>query len=101
MMIRIPNHLTGESEKFWHRHAKRLYEVGLLTEADVESFCLLCDIWALIRGCQPALDSKEAIRYVGLAKQYITLAKQFCLLPKDRKVSKMQVEQEIQDEYGL
>lgn len=100
-MIKIPTYLSGEAKRFWQVHAKRLYLGGMLTEADVESFVLLCEIWAMIRGCNPEEDSREAIRYIGLVKQYFQISRQFGMMPKDRKQSKIETTKQEEDEFGL
>ena len=94
-----PKHLTNEAREFWDNHAKRLQQNGLLTEADRESFILVCEIWKLLRNCDQTLDAKSALRWQSLVKQYVVLARQFGLLPKDR--IKMALIPDEKDEFGI
>ena len=84
--MRLPTTLKDpDAIRFWKRHAAALASRGILTERDVETFCLLARIWALLERTDPDEDPKQAIRFVGLAKQYQSLARQFGLMPKDRR----------------
>jgi phage terminase small subunit len=96
-MIRRPSWLTGDAISFWDRNAKHLIESEMLGEKDADSFAILCDIYRLLRASNPLIDSKEAIRYSAMTKQYITLAKQFGMLPRDRKKSKLEHEPELDE----
>lgn len=100
-MIRMPQWLKDEAAQFWKTHAKGLVESGMLSEQDADSFALLCDIWRMIRQCNPLTDSKEAIRYNGLVKVYLSMSKQFGLMPKDRKKSNLEPETTLEDALNL
>lgn len=96
-MIR-PTHLKGEAAKFWTRNAKRLIESGILTEDGYDGFVHLCELHSYKCGAIPdSGDSKERIWFLGLSKQYQALLKQYGLLPRDRKRSEMEPEQDIAD----
>lgn len=90
--MKAPNYLKGEARKYWYSHAKRLADAGILTDADVESFALLCMTWGMIQELQAkpgAEHYREMTQYNNLIKQYLPLAKQFGMLPRDRKASKI------------
>lgn len=99
--MNAPKYLNDEAKRFWKRHAKRLADAGMLTEADTDSFALVCELWSLIRATDPLQDSKMAIRYVGLLKLYNQYSRQFGLLPKDRIQAGLQQDKEEKDEFGL
>jgi len=82
-----PKSLTGLAKEFWNRHATALSKADMLSPQDVDSFCLLCNIWALLDVAQKAAqaDPKKMRQFLDLTKQYQSLAKPFCLLPTDRK----------------
>ena len=96
-----PDYLTGEASEFWDRHYDRLTEARVLTEGDTDSFALLCEIWQHIRQTNPDSDSKQAVKYIALVKQYMALAKQFGLMPRERKKSGLFLMKELQDEFGI
>lgn len=101
-----PETLDGAALAFWDRHAARLADAGVLTDADVESFVVLCRTWAnleALRHVTPGADTyREMIQLANLTKQYVTLATQFALLPQRRKQTKMSVEKPKQtDRFGL
>lgn len=97
--MQCPKHLKNEAAEFWRKHAPELQRVGLLKPTDAEGFALLCEVYRLIRTTDPEIDSKHAILFVSLLKQYQQLAKQFGLLPKDR--AKLFKEKQQLDEFGL
>jgi hypothetical protein len=99
--MRCPSYLQGEAREYWKRHANRLQAAKLLTDADAESFALLCEIWGLVRSTAPSESSAAALRYIGLVKQYFAIGKQFGMFAKDRKRSGIEIEQIQQDEFGL
>lgn len=101
-----PVPLDGPARVYWDRHANRLKAAGTLTDADTESFALLCVTWGMLCRLQKvrpgAKRFRELIQFTNLQKQYQALAKQFGLLPRDRKASKMAAGPEpAKDEFGL
>jgi phage terminase small subunit len=96
-MIRRPSWLEGEAISFWDRNVKHLQESGMLSEKDIDTFAMLCDIYGEYRACDPRKDSKEAIRYSAMTKQYFQFAKQFGLLPVARKKSKLEHEPDLDE----
>ena len=93
--MNCPDYLEGEARKFFHRNRKRLEQLALLTEADFDSFCALCEIHGLRRAVYPPKDSREALSFNSLTKNYLALLKQFGMLPRDRKRSKLEPEDDI------
>ena len=97
-MIRPPKTLTADALEFWKRNAPTLTRAGLLTDADKDSFLLLCKVWGrLIEAEQSNLD---AIKFVALAKQFQNLAKSFGLTPEARKRLKINLDVKQTDEFG-
>jgi len=41
-----PKHLEGEAKREWNRIAKKLFELGLLTEVDRAALAMYCTTWA-------------------------------------------------------
>jgi phage terminase small subunit len=99
--MRCPEYLQGEAAKLWKKHAKRLQDAGLLTDADEPGFALMCEVWGLLRATNPTTDSKEAIKYIALVKQFQALGKQFGFFAKDRKAANLDVQKTEVDEYGI
>lgn len=101
-----PLPLNRSAREFWDRHHDRLRAAGILTDADVDSFAVLCLTWsklAAIAGTDPGADQfREMIQLDRLTKQYRDLAKQFGLLPRDRRMAKMDAERPAaKDEFDL
>jgi phage terminase small subunit len=92
-----PKTLEGEALKFWKRNAPILERAGVLTEADYDSFTLLCTCWGKLHGGEVT----DPMRFVALAKQVQNLMKAFGLTPEARKRLKISLEPEIADEFGL
>ncbi len=107
MLEDSPIKLSGEAAAFWQRHHDRLVERGILTDADLDTFALLCITWEKLVGLQavPAGPDnyREMVQFTNLNKQYQSLAKQFGLMPRDRKAGKGMDDGPSQqkDEYGL
>ena len=101
-----PIPLTGEAAAFWTRHHGRLVKRGILTDADLDSFALLCVTWQRLcelQGIAAGADNfREMVQFTNLNKQYQALAKQFGLLPRDRRSAKMDGDAPREtDEFGL
>lgn len=92
-----PKNLEGEARKFWHRNAPILERAGLLTDADRDSFTLLCTCWAKLQ--DGAIT--DPMRFVALAKQVQNLMKAFGLTPEARKRLKITLEPDKPDEFGI
>jgi len=91
-----PKYLDDYASEYWKRHAPALSRAGILTERDVESFALLCQIWSLIRH-----EDCSTPQFIKLTQQYQLLAKQFALLPRERIKAGMEVVEKQEDEWGL
>ena len=101
-----PIPLAGEALKFWRKHFRPLADRGILTEADLESFAVLCVTWSklvALSGIEPGPEAyREMIQLTNLTKQYQALARQFGLLPRERKQAKMDAPPKGQkDEFGF
>jgi phage terminase small subunit len=101
-----PLPLNAVARAFWDRHHDRLRRAGLLTDADVDSFAVLCVLWsklAVLSAAEPGADQfREMVQLNQLGKQYHAYAREFGLLPRDRKRSKLEAdEQPKKDEFGL
>lgn len=101
-----PLPLNTAARAFWDRHHDRLRAAGIMTDADVDSFCVLCLTWsklAALASIEAGADQfREMIQLDRLTKQYAVLAKQFGLLPRDRRMAKMDGDQApAKDEFGL
>lgn len=92
MLEQSPIELTGQAAAFWERHYARLVERGILTDADLDTYALLCITWEKLVGLQAVAagpdNYREMVQFVNLNKQYQSLAKQFGLMPRDRKAGK-------------
>lgn len=99
--MRVPDYLDDDAKTYWKKHAKALEDAGILTDRDIESFALLCRIWSLLKNTDPDADPKQAIRFVGLSKQYQSLARQFSMLPRDRRKDGIDTHKTEEDEFGL
>jgi len=95
--MRIPKTLAGEAAEYWRRNAPILIKAGLLTDADRDSFIVLCLTWE--RLCK-ATDA-GTIEWVCLSKQYQNFAKSFGLTPAARKSLKVELDQPVSDEFGF
>lgn len=99
--MNCPVQLKGEAKVFWDRHAARLEGLGILTDADLESFVILCRTWSMLQkmhDLEPSADNyREMIQLKNLQQQYFTFAKQFGLVPLERKRGKFN---EGEDEDG-
>lgn len=98
--------LNRTAREFWSRHYDRLHAAGLLTEADLDSFAVLCLTWSKLAALaeeEPGADQfREMVQLNQLLKQYQQYAREFGLLPRDRKRSKLEAEAPpAKDEFGL
>lgn len=104
--LKPPLPLNAAAQEFWVRHHDRLWAAGLLTDADLDSFAVLCVTWSklvAISASEPGADQfREMVQLNQLLKQYHTYAREFGLLPRDRKRSKLDADAPPQkDEFGL
>lgn len=70
------------ARKFWQDHAKHLIEDGTLTDKNLESFALLCQVWGNIQSAQRNADdirerSCERMWYTSQSKLFVAMSKQF------------------------
>lgn len=91
---------------FWDRHCDRLRAAGVLTDADADSFTVLCvafDMVGRLSAFEPGAENfREMVQFNNALKQYHNYARQFGLLPQSRKQAKMQVTPAAKkDEFGL
>ena len=96
--MKMPSNLSNEGKKFWQRHAKNLVEENILTDRDYDSFVLLCKIHGMIQsidGAPSESNSRIMSQFINLTKQYQSLAKQFGLLPRERKFSGFEKQEDI------
>jgi len=102
-----PLQLNPTARAFWDRHHDRLRTAGLLTDADLDSFAVLCITWgklaAIAANSEPgAAQFREMVQLNALLKQYHSYAREFGLLPRDRKRSKLDADPPpTTDEFGL
>jgi len=101
-----PIPLAGEARKFWTRHAARLRAAGLLTEADLDSFAVLCLTWGKLveisKNKTGAERFREMVQLNQLLKQYQQYAREFGLMPASRKRAKLDPNTPpAKDEFGL
>lgn len=100
-----PVPLSGPAREFWNRHAPRLTDAGVLTEADRETFAVLCLTWEKVLHLsqfEPGADRyREMVQLANMLKQYHSFAKQFGLMPRERKLAKMGQEKPEEDEFGI
>lgn len=98
--------LDPTARAFWDRHLARLTAAGLMTDADRDSFAVLCVTWsklAMVARSEPGPDNfREMVQLNQLLKQYQAYAREFGLMPRDRKRSKLDGEPPpAKDEFGL
>ncbi|MBP3954912.1 hypothetical protein J8F10_06410 [Gemmata sp. G18] len=62
--------LSKEAAKFWDRHARRCENAGLLNEATLDAFVLLCRTYALLQFDPEADERTGVIKWVALCKNF-------------------------------
>lgn len=105
-MAEPPLPLNNVARAFWDRHHDRLKAAGLLTDADLDSFAVLCVTWsklAAVSQSEPGADQfREMVQLNQLLKQYQAYAREFGLMPRDRKRNKLDADAPpASDEFGL
>ena len=96
----VPSWLGEEAKEVWRAHARKLWELGLLTDLDLDALATLCETTALYRtavamiGKQGAVWVSEETGYtqqtawVGIRnnalKQMQSLWAEFGMTPKER-----------------
>lgn len=94
-----PKDLDDIAGKFWTRHARRLEDAGLLTEATFDAFVLLAKTYAHLHRLDPDADRNGWIRYFALLKNYQLYARGFGMnTDKPRKPPENAT---APDEFGL
>lgn len=96
--MKRPRNLDETAKEFWDRHAKRLKEQGLLTDATFDSFALLCKTYSLLARMDPETEKNGMIKYIALSKLFQTYTRGFGMNTDKPKQSQPTVET---DEYGL
>jgi len=101
-MIKPPTNLGERAKKFWEKHCERLTSLGILGEADVDAFSMLCTLWQRCEEMsqEAKADPRRNRQYLETVKAWQSLARQFGLLRLDRQRSGFRPE-EPKDEYGL
>ena len=46
VLPRVPSHLSDEGKKEWRRISRKLYDLGVLTEVDLDALASYCEHWA-------------------------------------------------------
>ncbi len=105
-MSEPPIALEGEARRFWDRHVDRLETEGILTPKDLDAFAVCALTWQRIcelRSFEAGANNyREMIQLTNLMKQFAAFAKQFGLLPRERRMAKMDGGGEAKkDEFGL
>lgn len=77
-----PEVLQGEAQTFWENHVDFLDANGLLTRQTLETFILVCELWAATRTLKA--DPKHYRAFLDTLKAFQQLAKFFRLLPIDK-----------------
>lgn len=97
--MKPPRSLSGEARDYWKRHADRLAAAGLLTDADVDSFALLCQLWADVGRLRQLAeaDPRKNRNYLDSVKAWQSMARQFALLPLERKKHGLERKESLQD----
>ncbi len=101
-----PMPLNAVARSFWDRHHARLRAAGLLTDADLDSFAVLCLTWSKLTAIsvnEPGAENfREMVQLNQLLKSYQAYAREFGLMPRDRKRNKLEAEAPpTRDEFGL
>lgn len=95
--MKPPKKLSGEALEFWKRNAPLCEQMGTLTDADADTFAILCEVWKKLADT----DEMDTIRYVCLTKQFSNYSKLFGLDPVSRKKLGVSLDPTIEDEFGL
>lgn len=101
-----PLPLSAAARGFWDRHYARLTAAGLMTDADVDSFAVLCvafgTVAALSTSATGADYFRENVQLDRAQKTYKLLASEFGLTPRGRKRDKLTPDAPpTKDEFGL
>lgn len=98
--MRHPKGLADEALAYWKRNAPLCAAMGTLTDADRDTFAVLCEVYAALQ--QARTSNKGTFQVVCLVKQFTQLANAFGLTPASRKKLKIdnQQQQEPPDEFG-
>ena len=73
--------LDADALCYWTRHASQLVENQLLTAQTVDSFALLCDLWAKTKAMSGAQVNRQ---YLDTVRAFTSLAKLFRLMPSEK-----------------
>jgi P27 family predicted phage terminase small subunit len=89
--------LKGPARSLWRRLAPKLYDLGLLTELDLETFATLCDAWKEYIELERSIKSPTVTTDKGNVvmnpivsvrnqawKRFVDMASRFGLSPSDR-----------------
>ena len=92
--------MTDKAADYWKRNAPHCERMGTLTDADRDSFAVLCETWARLQDC---INSGGGVHeYVCLAKQFQNLTTSFGLDPLSRRRLKIDdTPAEAPDPFGL
>lgn len=81
--MRCPKELTGEAKEFFKSNSPSLIADGLLSEATLTGFILLCEIWQAYR--DGVANKIHANGIVALSKQVQNLMASYGMTPASRK----------------
>jgi hypothetical protein len=89
------------ARRYWDRHAAALWEAGVLTPRDVESFVILCQVFGRLQALSalpvdPA-NFRAATQHNNLLKQYQQYARSFGLIGPQRRATAPEKEESIAD----
>jgi hypothetical protein len=94
-MTRCPEWLNEHGRKFYKAHLK-----DLPPNTDLDGYAVFCDLYGRWRETDPNADTKQAIRYIALAKQVMSLMKVYGLVPSKAPSTPKQPEKETPNEFN-
>jgi phage terminase small subunit len=85
----VPRGLSKDAKKWWQDRVTRLAEIGVATEADVESLVAMAECWAALQAAIKAvrispLDKESRIAFLAYNEAFSKWASKFGLTPSDR-----------------
>lgn len=76
-----PEHLDPVAQAYFRRNAPAAMKNGSLTDATLDSFAELCEMYSAMRGIDRVRDPKGVGKYTSLAKLHNQIARYFGLCP--------------------
>lgn len=96
-----PAYLDGEARKYWAKWHNTLVDTGTIHPTDEPQFELWCRNWSLLKSLDPKSDSKAAILFMALQKQFLAQSKAFGLTPEARAKQPKAEPVSEPDEFGI